>query len=125
MGDLRELYQEVILDHSRRPRNFQKMENPDRSADGVNPLCGDQVTVYLKIENNVVKQIAFQGSGCAISKASASIMTDAVMGKNKEQVEELFSKFHKMVTGQAGGEVNAESLGKLAALSGVKEFPVR
>ena len=100
MSDLRELYQQVILDHSKKPRNFQKLEGANRTAEGYNPLCGDDVTVYLQLEDNAIRNIGFQGSGCAISKASASMMTDSVKGKTKAEAEVLFQKFHALVTGE-------------------------
>jgi len=123
MSDLGDLYQEVILDHNKRPRNFHKLEGANRKAEGFNPLCGDQITVYLVLEGDLIKDIGFQGSGCAISKASASMMTSAVKGKTKSEGEALFDKVHKMLTGAANG--NPEELGRLAALSGVCNFPAR
>lgn len=125
MSDLRELYQEVILDHSKRPRNFQKLEDANRTAEGYNPLCGDQITVYLRLENDVIRDISFQGSGCAISKASASMMTASLKGKTKAEAKVLFEKFHHMVTGRGDTTLDPVELGKLAAFSGVCEFPVR
>ena len=121
--DLRDLYQEVILDHNRRPRNFGKLPGANRHAEGYNPLCGDRLTVWLDLENGTIRDIAFEGSGCAISKASASMMTSEVKGKTAGQAEETFRKFHRMVTEE--GAVDPEELGKLAAFSGVREFPVR
>jgi nitrogen fixation NifU-like protein len=120
--DLRDLYQEVILDHNKRPRNFGKLESANRHAEGFNPLCGDRLTVYLDLEDGTIRDIRFEGSGCAISKASASMMTSEVKGKTTEQVEQTFRKFHRMVT---GGDSDPAELGKLAAFSGVREFPVR
>lgn len=125
MPDLRELYQETILDHSKRPHNFREISDATAKAVGHNPLCGDRVTVYLRLDDGRIADVAFVGSGCAISKASASLMTDAIKGKTKEQAQGLFEKFHKMVTGHPGDPVDTESLGKLAVLSGVCEFPVR
>ncbi|HEY5605734.1 MAG TPA: SUF system NifU family Fe-S cluster assembly protein [Thermoplasmata archaeon] len=125
MPDLRELYQETILDHSKRPRNFREIRDASATAAGHNPLCGDKVTVYLRLDDGRIADIAFQGSGCAISKASASLMTDAVKGKTTEDVRVLFQKFHEMVTGRPGDPVDTKTLGKLAVLSGVCEFPVR
>lgn len=123
MPDLRELYQEVIFDHNRKPRNFRKLEAANRHAEGYNPLCGDKVTIYLKLEEGVIKDIGFEGSGCAISTASASLMTESLKGKTKEEAEQLFKGFHKMVTAaEASGDAG---LGKLIVLAGVKEFPVR
>lgn len=123
MSDARELYQEMILDHSRQPRNFKKLEGADRVAEGDNPLCGDEVTVYLRLDGEVVTEIAFEGQGCAISKASASIMTTAVKGKSRDEAERLFEGFHAMVTGD--GVVDPEKLGKLQVFRGVREFPAR
>ena len=125
MSDLRELYQEVLLDHNRRPRNFQKLEDANRKADGYNPLCGDQVTVYLKLEGDVIREITFQGLGCAISKSAASMMTTSLKGKTRAEAEALFEKFHKMLTGSPGAPGAAEGLGKLAVFAGVCEFPIR
>jgi len=125
MSDLSELYQEVILDHNKRPRNFQKLEGANRTAEGYNPLCGDQFTVYLRLEGDVVRDISFQGAGCAISKASASLMTTSVKGKTRAETEVLFDKVHKMLTGEPSPRVEPHELGKLAVLSGVCEFPAR
>ena len=125
MSDLRELYQEVILDHNRRPRNFHKLEGANRTAEGYNPLCGDQITVYLRLEDGVIRDISFQGSGCAISKASASMMTASLKGKTTDEAEGLFETFHKMVTADLSMAFDPLELGKLAAFSGVREFPVR
>lgn len=124
--ELRELYQQVILDHNKAPRNFRKIENATNHAEGYNPLCGDNVTVYLIIdENNIIQDISFQGSGCAISKASASLMTSILKGKSVEDAEKLFNKFHDLVTDKLGDEVNLDEFGKLAVFAGVKEFPAR
>lgn len=120
--DLYDLYQEVILDHNKRPHNFRTIEDGVR-AEGYNPLCGDRLTVYLELQEGRIKDASFQGSGCAISKASASLMTDAVKGKTREEAADLFHRFHSMVTGGPGDY--AEGLGKLAVLAGVREFPVR
>ncbi len=125
MSDLRELYQQLILDHSRKPRNYVKPEGANRTAEGHNPLCGDEVTVYLQLEDDVIQKIGFQGSGCAISKASASIMTDSVKGKTKTEAETLFERFHDLVAGTGGEAGDPDELGKLAVFSGVREFPVR
>ena len=123
MSDLQDLYQEVILDHNRRPRNFHTIEG-GRHAEGYNPLCGDRLTVYLKVDkDNRILDAAFQGAGCAISKASASLMTDVVKGKTIAEAEALFDRFHKMVTSPTDAQV--EDLGKLSVLSGVRQFPVR
>ncbi len=123
MPELRDLYQEVILEHSKRPRNYRTLEAANRSAEGFNPLCGDHFTIYLDVEEGRIRDIAFQGSGCAISKASASMMTQALKGKTTEEAEALFNKFHHVVTGKNGAQ--SEDLGKLAAFAGVSEFPVR
>lgn len=125
MPDFRELYQETILDHSKKPRNFREIPDASAKAVGHNPLCGDRVTVYLRLDDGDIADIAFLGQGCAISKASASLMTDAVRGKSKDQAHALFDRFHKMVTGRPGDPVDTQGLGKLAVLSGVCEFPVR
>jgi nitrogen fixation NifU-like protein len=125
VSDLRDLYQEVILDHTKKPRNFRKMESATNSAKGHNPLCGDRLTVYLKLENDVVKDISFEGSGCAISTASASMMTESLKGKTKAEAEVLFQRFHKLLTGKSEPAQEASELGKLAVFSGVREFPVR
>jgi nitrogen fixation NifU-like protein len=120
--ELQDLYQQVILDHSRSPRNFYKLEVANRVAEGHNPLCGDRVTVYLLFENGVIKEISFQGEGCAISKASASLMTETLKGKTKEEAEKLFTKFHDLVT---TGSSNADEMGKLEVFGGVNKFPAR
>ena len=125
MSELSELYQQVILDHNKKPRNFRKLEHANHSAEGYNPLCGDQLTVYLNLEDDLVKEVGFEGSGCAISKAAASMMTQAVKGKSKEQVENLFKEFHSMVTGELDEERQENSLGNLKIFAGVREFPVR
>jgi len=125
MSELSELYQQVILDHNKKPRNFRKLENANHTADGYNPLCGDQLTIYLDLEDGLVKEVGFEGSGCAISKASASMMTQAVKGKSKEQAENLFQEFHSMVTGELNEEMEENSLGNLKIFAGVREFPVR
>lgn len=125
MSELSELYQQVILDHNKKPRNFRKLENANHSAEGYNPLCGDHLTIYLAVEGDAVKEIAFEGSGCAISKAAASMMTQAVKGKSKEQAEELFTEFHSMVTGELDEETQENNLGNLKIFAGVREFPVR
>lgn len=125
MSELNDLYQEVILDHNKNPRNFREMESATNTADGKNPLCGDALRVYVEIEDDKVKDVAFKGSGCAISKASASMMTQAVKGKSKEEAEVLFDEFHKMVTGELNAETAENSLGKLKIFAGVLEFPAR
>ena len=124
MNELRELYQEVILDHNKRPRNFRELEGADRHADGYNPLCGDKLALYLNLDGDVIADAAFLGSGCAISKASASLMTDAIKGKTVAEARQLFDQFHEMVTG-TDGPVEPEALGKLVVLSGVRDFPTR
>jgi nitrogen fixation protein NifU and related proteins len=124
MTELSELYQQVILDHNKKPRNFRKPQTFNRSAQGNNPLCGDQLTVYLQLENGLVTDVAFEGSGCAISKAAASMMTQALKGKTTDETEKLFQEFHHMVTDDPDAEIN-ESLGNLRIFSGVREFPVR
>jgi nitrogen fixation NifU-like protein len=125
MSDLRDLYQQVILDHSKRPRNFLKLQGADRTAEGHNPLCGDEITIYLKMDGDVIQDISFQGAGCAISKASASMMTSALKGKTKAEAEALFGKFHEMVTGNRDTTSDPAGLGKLEVFCGVCEFPVR
>jgi nitrogen fixation NifU-like protein len=125
MSELSELYQQVILDHNKKPRNFRKLEAANHSAEGFNPLCGDQLTVYLNLAEGAVKEISFEGSGCAISKASASMMTQALKGKTKQEAEELFGEFHGMVTGEFDEETSESKLGNLKIFSGVREFPVR
>jgi len=125
MSDLRELYQELIIDHSKRPRNFKVLETADRKLEGYNPLCGDKITLFLELEHDRVKNVSFQGSGCAISTASASVMTESVKGKTLAEVEALFEVFHQMVMGKPPAAGNAPELGKLAVFSGVSEFPAR
>jgi nitrogen fixation NifU-like protein len=125
MSDLRDLYQELILDHTKRPRNFGRLETANCQADGYNPLCGDRVTVFLNVENDVVRDIRFQGSGCAISTASASMMTESLKGKTIGEAKTLFARFHELLTGQSEQLPDVEALGKLAVFSGVKEFPIR
>lgn len=123
MSDLSDLYQEVILDHNRRPRNFHRLDGASHHAEGYNPLCGDRVTVFVQVDNDRIADLAFQGSGCAISKASASLMTDRLKGCTVSEARDLFERFHRMVTTPSDREV--EDLGKLSALGGVREFPVR
>jgi len=126
-GELRELYQEVILDHSKRPRNFGPLPDATAQSSGFNPLCGDEATIYVRVEDDIVKEARFEGKGCSISTASASMMTDAVKGKTLAQVEQLFERFHALITAppDSAGENESPELGKLAAFSGVCEFPVR
>ncbi|WP_428354120.1 Fe-S cluster assembly sulfur transfer protein SufU [Methyloprofundus sp.] len=122
--DLRDLYQEVIFDHNRNPRNFHVMENADRQVEGFNPLCGDRLTLFLKMDGDKITDASFQGSGCAISTASVSLMTEIVKGKTETEAKELFTQFHEMTTGK-GEEINLEAIGKLAVLAGVREYPAR
>jgi len=124
-SDLPGLYQDVVVDHGRHPRNFRELEGATRTAEGVNPLCGDQLTLYVKLVDGQIEDIAFQGVGCAISQASASLMTTALKGKNQEEALALFGRIHAMLTEGPNGEVPPEELGKLAVLSGVWEFPMR
>ena len=125
MSELSELYQQVILDHNKKPRNFHTLETANHKAEGYNPLCGDQLTVYVQLESDAVKDVSFEGSGCAIFKASASMMTQAVKGKTKQETEVLFDEFHRMVTDQLDEESEPNQLGKLKIFAGVREFPVR
>ena len=124
MSDLREFYQEVILDHNKHPRNFGEIEGADRHAAGYNPLCGDRLVVYLNLDGNVITNVNFLGSGCAISKASASLMTDAVKGKTVVEARQLFDRFRAMVTDDAATS-DVEKLGKLAVFAGVRDYPTR
>ena len=125
MSDLTDLYQEVILDHNRRPRNYGVLAGANRKAKGHNPLCGDRLTVFLEMDGDRIADIRFEGSGCAISKASASLMTDAVKGQNLADVLSLFERFQAMVTSPLEVDAGDSTLGKLEALAGVREFPVR
>jgi nitrogen fixation NifU-like protein len=124
MSELRELYQQVILDHNRKPRNFRTLEGANRTAEGYNPLCGDQITLSLNVADGVIRDAAFQGSGCAISRAAASLMTASVIGRREEEAEALFHRVRGMLTGAANGGAGGE-LGKLAVFAGVREFPGR
>jgi len=124
MSDLRELYQQVILDHNKNPRNFHDMPDATNRVDGYNPLCGDHYTIFLKRDGDTIKDLSFTGSGCAISKASASVMSSTLKGKSKEEADRLFETFHQLVTGDQSG-LSAADLGRLAAFSGVSEFPAR
>lgn len=124
MGSLSALYQDMILDHNRSPQNYRQMENANRKVEGHNPLCGDRLTIWLRMEGDLIQDAAFQGSGCAISKASASLMTSAVKGKTRTEAEALFEQFRRLVTGTID-PAEAETLGKLAVFSGVSEYPVR
>ena len=123
MSELSDLYQEVILDHNRRPRNFHALDAASHSAEGYNPLCGDRLTLYLKVNGDTIEDVSFEGAGCAISKASASMMTDALKGRSVAEANALFARFHRMVTTPPSEPV--EDMGKLSALAGVREFPVR
>ena len=125
MADLRELYQQTILEHNRSPRNFKKLGDANRTAEGNNPLCGDHITLYVRLDGDVIREIGFQGSGCAISQASASLMTAEVQGKTAAEAETLFHQFHDMVAGGVNAPADPKTLGKLAAFAGVKEFPAR
>jgi nitrogen fixation protein NifU and related proteins len=125
MTDLAELYQQTIIEHNRAPRNFKQVERANRTAAGDNPLCGDRISLSLRLEGDVIKDIGFQGSGCAISQASASLMTSAVQGKTKAEAEALFRAFHDMVAGGADAPADPRTLGKLAAFAGVRQFPAR
>ena len=125
MSDLSDLYQEVILDHYKRPRNFRRLEEANRKAEGHNPLCGDEITVYVQLDGDVIKDVSFEGAGCAISKASASMMTATLKGKTRTEADTLFEKFHQMVTGHRDGTPDPVGLGKLEVFCGVSEFPVR
>jgi nitrogen fixation protein NifU and related proteins len=125
MSDLSDLYQEVILDHNRRPRNFRVIPDATRVANGHNPLCGDRLKLYLRLDGNRIDDISFEGSGCAISKASASLMTDALKGQTIDDATALFDKFHQIVTTPIDQPIDEDSVGKLAVLAGVREFPAR
>jgi len=125
MSELSDLYQEVILDHNKNPRNFRVIENAEHTADGKNPLCGDALRVYVAMDGDKITDVAFKGAGCAISKASASMMTQEVKGKTREEAEELFNEFHRMVTGDLDIETDENDLGKLRIFAGVLEFPAR
>ena len=125
MSQLSDLYQEVILEHDKNPRNFREIEDADKTADGKNPLCGDALRVYVAMDGDTIADVAFKGSGCAISKASASKMTQAVKGKTKDDAEVIFDEFHRMVTGELDIETDENELGKLKIFSGVLEFPAR
>jgi nitrogen fixation NifU-like protein len=123
MPELRDLYQEVILEHSKNPRNYRALASASHKAEGYNPLCGDHFTIYVELSGDCIRDVAFQGSGCAISKASASMMTQAIKGKTMQEAEQLFESFHQTVTGK--NHAGENKLGKLAAFAGVSEFPVR
>lgn len=123
MTDLSELYQQMILDHNKSPRNYRVMTLPSCQAEGLNPLCGDKIHLYVKLNDNVIEEVTFQGEGCAISTASASMMTEALVGKTVGEANQIFDKIHALLTGS--GEEAPEGLGKLAVLSGVKQYPMR
>ena len=125
MSDLRDLYQELILDHTKRPRYFGQLATANRKAEGFNPLCGDRVTVHLELDGDTVREIHFEGSGCAISTASASLMTEAIKGLRVEDARALFEQVHKLVTGASGPNGGGPSLGKLVVLAGVRDYPIR
>ena len=122
---MRELYQEVILDHHKHPRNFGRLAGANRHAEGFNPLCGDRITVYALVEGNAIRDLSFEGSGCAICMASASVMTDELAGKNIDDADALYVRFHDLVTGESAKNPDLDALGKLAVFMGVREFPVR
>jgi nitrogen fixation NifU-like protein len=124
MSNLEALYQEVILDHNRKPRNFREIENADRHVEGRNPLCGDQVTVWVKLDGDTVADVSFKGTGCAVSKSSASIMTQTIKGKTVAETRQIFDRFHEMITGKMT-DAEREQMGSLAALGGVSKFPLR
>lgn len=124
LDELRELYQEVIFDHNRNPRNFRAMEDADRQIDGFNPLCGDRLTVFIKLDGDKISDASFQGEGCAISTASASLMTEMVQGLTEAEAHDLFEKFHRVAKGEQGDD-SIEAIGKLAVLAGVREYPAR
>jgi nitrogen fixation NifU-like protein len=125
MANNRALYEQVILEHNKKPRNFHPMEDADRSVEGMNPLCGDHFTIFLKFDGDTISDVSFDGSGCAISKSSASIMTMMLKGKTKKEAEALFEKLHHLLMSSTDAEVDTKELGRLAALAGVREFPVR
>jgi nitrogen fixation NifU-like protein len=125
MSLLSELYQEVILDHNRQPRNFREIADPSGKAEGYNPLCGDKVTVFVKLEGERIKEISFKGTGCAISTASASLMTEALQGKTVSEAKKIFSKFQEMVTGKSDGEISEDDMDKLVVFNRLSEYPIR
>jgi nitrogen fixation NifU-like protein len=125
MSDLEELYQEIIMEHNRRPKNFRALDDAGRSANGFNPFCGDTITLYLDMADDVIAEVGFQGSGCAISRASASMMTESIKGKSSAEAEAIFQDFHQMLTRGPDGEFDSERLGDLELLAGVSEFPTR
>ena len=121
----RALYEQVILEHNKNPRNFRKMPDADHAVEGHNPLCGDHFTVYLRMEDERIADVSFYGAGCAISKSSASIMTTILKGKTRKDAEEMFERFHRMITSEPDSEISGDSLGKLEVFSGVRRFPIR
>lgn len=125
MTNTRSLYEQVILDHNKAPRNFGEMKDADRSEEGYNPLCGDQFTIYIKMDGNTISEIQFQGAGCAISKSSASVMTTLIKGKTTKEAQALFDTFHTMITSDPEAPIVKEDLGKLMVFSGVREYPIR
>jgi nitrogen fixation NifU-like protein len=125
MFDVEDLYQQVIVDHSRKPRNFHTLENANRKAEGYNPLCGDKLTIYMRVENGIIEDLAFEGSGCAISVASASLMTQLLKGRSEADAERIFNAFHEMVTGADRAAIDDRELGKLKVLAGVRHYPSR
>lgn len=125
LDQIRDLYQEVVFDHNRNPRNFRVMEDANRKIEGFNPLCGDKITLYVKVNDGVIEDLSFQGSGCAISTASASLMTEIVKGQTEEEAQHLFDIFHRITTGKNNEAVNLEDIGKLAVLAGVRAYPAR
>jgi len=124
MSELSDLYQEILLEHNSKPRNFRKVDEPSRTAEGFNPLCGDQITLYLKLADGVIEDVGFQGTGCAISRASASMMTQSIKGKSLAEADEIFEAFHQMITDRDAG-IDYEALGDLETLAGVNEYPTR
>jgi nitrogen fixation NifU-like protein len=124
MAGLSDLYQEILLEHNSKPRNFRKVDEASRTAEGFNPLCGDQITLYLKVADGVIEDVGFQGTGCAISRASASMMTQSIKGKSLAEADEIFEAFHEMIT-EPDAEIDYESLGDLETLAGVSEYPTR
>ena len=124
MAGLSDLYQEILLEHNSKPRNFKKVEDANQTADGYNPLCGDQITLYLKVVDGVINDVGFQGTGCAISRASASMMTQSIKGQSLERAQEIFDAFHHMIT-EPGADLDYDTLGDLETLSGINEYPTR
>jgi nitrogen fixation NifU-like protein len=125
LDQIRDLYQEVVFDHNRNPRNFRVMEDANRKIEGFNPLCGDRITLFVKVRDGVIEDVSFQGNGCAISTASASLMTEIVKGQTEAEAEHLFDVFHRITTGKDGDDFNLDEIGKLAVLAGVRAYPAR